>query len=371
MNIALLHAYRAANRGDGWLVELSRQLVHEATGIEPVVYALDPTGLGESAQPVFPPPFKARALASALTSVTGQTTKLGRTIVNLPSAADLTAAIGIGGGYLRTVDPMHELIFRAHHLPQLRLIGDLGTNGAYLPVSIGPFRRGLGRLVRRELGRVGWVACRDDRSTRYVSGWANRQRLPDLAACRLGVDRPALRPGEPGVVGVALRSLPHSNLGLSSISILEERGFKTRLGVQSSSGRTNDDRSFYADRDLLDQAEDFGQLLSTPPRPSVILAGRLHAALEAIASGHPTIHLGYERKSFGAYADLGLSEYVVDAWTGEPAALADMVASLAEDPEPYWDRLSDRFDDLAQAWTVLGRQVANACSAPRRARRRR
>lgn len=369
LTVALLHAYRAANRGDGWLVSLSRQLVSEATGLDPVVYALDPDGMGDGARAVFPPPLRMRAAISLVTSSIGPLGPAGRRIIDLPHPDELTAAIGIGGGYFRGADPIHELVFRAHHLPQLRLVAAMGTSGAYLPVSVGPFRRGLGRLVRRLLGEVGWVATRDDRSARYLAGWANGWRLPDLAACRLGIDRPSLQRGTDHVVAVALRSLPHSNLGYETVTVLEERGFKIRLGVQSSSGRTNDDRSFYEARGLLDQAEDFGEVLTVGPRPAVVLAGRLHAALGAIAAGYPTIHLGYERKSAGAFADLGLTDYVVDAWTGEPRPLADLVTSLATDPEPYWERLAERFDALAAAWTDLCGRVEQVCSSPRRSRR--
>lgn len=361
MTIALVHAYRAANRGDGWLVELSQQLIRDATGLEPVVYALDPAGMGDRARAVIPAPFKLRAGAAAICSATTRSAELGRPFLDLPDPADLTAAIGLGGGYLRCADPIHELIFRAHQLPQLRLVAAMGVRGAYLPVSVGPFRRGLGRTVRRQLASVSWIATRDDRSQRYLTGWAAAHRFPDLAACRLGIDRPALNCGSDGVVGVALRSLPRSDVGFDTVSELERRGFGTRFGVQSSSGRTNDDRSFYADRGVLTDAEDFGTLLATEPRPSVVLAGRLHAALGAIAAGYPTVHVGYERKSAGAFADLGLSDYVVDAWTGRPETVADLVAELADDPRPYWARLADRFDELERAWDRLAARIAQLC----------
>lgn len=365
MSIALVHAYRAANRGDAWLVELSRQLVHDATGVDPTVYALDPTHLGPDARAVLPKPLRPRAAVSAALSTTSYGSRLNRHVVQLPDPDQLEAAIGLGGGYLRSVDGVHELIFRAHHLPQLRLMSQLGSRGAYLPVSVGPFRRGLGRLVRRELGATAWVATRDDRSARYLTGYANRWRVPDLAACRVGVQRPTLETGDVGVIGVVLRSLPHSDLGFSAVSILEQRGFKPRFGIQSSSGRTNDDRPHYERRGVLSDAEDFGSLLDSAPRPGVILAGRLHAALDAIAAGYPTIHLGYERKSIGAFNDLGLGDYVVDAWTGGAEDLADRLAALADDPARYWERLSASFDHLARSWDDLGNRVTELVSAPR------
>ena len=362
MTIALVHAYRVANRGDGWLVELASRLVREATGVEPIVYALDPTGMGPEAQAVFPPPLRPRALLTAGLSASEGASRAVPTVTALPHPDEIDAAIGLGGGYLRSMDPMHELIFRAHHLPQLRLVAAMGERGAYLPVSVGPFRRGLGRLVRRQLGSVAWVASRDDRSHRYLRGWAPTVRRPDLAACAIGVARPTLDPGHDDVIGVALRSLPGTDLGLAAVTDLEQRGFKTRFGIQSSSGRTNDDRRFYAERGVLDAAEDFGLLLSGSPRPTVMIAGRLHAALDAIAAGIPTVHLGYERKSAGAFADLGLGRYQVDAWGGTPDQVTDLVVELADDPGPYWTALQNRFDALAGAWDDLRHRVAALAS---------
>ncbi|MFV0525117.1 MAG: polysaccharide pyruvyl transferase family protein [Acidimicrobiales bacterium] len=357
MTIALLHAYRAANRGDGWLVALSRRLVLEATGIEPTVFALDPQGVGPRARPVFADPLPVRAAATALLSATGATTGLAP--IELPDADELAAAIGIGGGYLRCTDPVHEAVFRAHHLPQLRLMARLGPRSAYLPVSVGPFRRGLGRTVRRSLAATAWVAVRDDRSTRYLSGRGRPLRHPDLAACSIGVDRPGMAARADGAVGITLRALPGTNLGFDAAARLERLGLTVHYGLQSSKGRTNDDRSLYRDQGVPDEPVDFGALISGPEPPTVVVAGRLHAALAAIASGIPTIHIGYERKSVGAFTDLGLADWVVDAWTGTPEDLADRALDLATDPDRYWELLTDRFDVLASHWLRLTDRVGS------------
>ncbi|MGF1599969.1 MAG: polysaccharide pyruvyl transferase family protein [Acidimicrobiales bacterium] len=369
MTIALLHAYRAANRGDARLVDLSRRLVREATGTEPLILALDPQGLGPGARSVLSSPARLRAGGAAVLSGNAVTARLGRSLLDLPRPCDLSAAIGIGGGYLRATTPTTELAVRGHHLPQLRLVATMGRRGAYLPLSVGPFRRGLGRTVRRLLAAPAWVATRDDRSTRYLAGWANTWRLPDLAACRLGVDRPRHRPGDADIIGVILRYLPGSDLGFAAVSMLENRGFKARFGVQSTAGPSDDDRPFYRARGVLDGAEDVGLLLDdVEHRPSVIMAGRLHAALDAIAAGIPTVHLGYGRKSVGTFDDLGLGDWVFDAWTAHPAHVADAVEALAADPGPYWDRLSGRFDHLAASWDRLGASIEALAALPGRRR---
>ncbi|MFV0258931.1 MAG: hypothetical protein ACK5PP_10845, partial [Acidimicrobiales bacterium] len=53
-----------------------------------------------------------------------------------------------------------------------------------------------------------------------------------------------------------------------------------------------------------------------------------------------------------------LADWVVDAWTGSADDLADRVVDLAADPAPYWGRLGDRFDDLADHWRRLAERVA-------------
>ena len=160
----------------------------------------------------------------------------------------------------------------------------------------------------------------------------------------------------------ALRAIRRSPL-FATVAILEDRGYKLRYGIQASAGRNNDDRQLYARRGVADQAEDFGLVLASEPAPSVILAGRLHAALEAIAAGYPAIHIGYERKSAGAFGDLGLADYTVDAWTGSPEMLADRVQALAADPGPYWDRVGESLDSLALAWHHVRERVAEICLA--------
>jgi len=363
MRIALLHAYRTANRGDGWLVELSKRLVRDATGTNPEVYALDPAGMGPNAHHVIRNPLRTRAALIAAASTVPGMKPISSRLVNLPNAQDLTAAIGIGGGYLRCMDPVHEAILRAHHMPQLDLIAAMGSRGAYLPVSIGPFRPRLGKRVRNALGRAAWVCTRDDPSTRYLGARANSVRIPDLAACMIGVERNAPVVGEPGVIGVALRSLHHSSIGLEAIKQLGERGYTIRFGIQSNVGRTNSDDNFYRSQGIGDDLCDFGTMLATAPTPSVVIAGRLHGALEAVASGFPTVHLGYERKSDGAFSDLGLGSWVVDAWGGTATDLVDRVESLVADPSPYWDQLSANVDSLAGSWYRLADMVAGLCGA--------
>ena len=77
-----------------------------------------------------------------------------------------------------------------------------------------------------------------------------------------------------------------------------------------------------------------------------VVSVRLHGALQAVLAGVPAVHLGYERKSWGAYEDLGLGEYVHDARRFDPASVAAQVRALQADPTPFWSAVAARRPDL-------------------------
>jgi hypothetical protein len=81
----------------------------------------------------------------------------------------------------------------------------------------------------------------------------------------------------------------------------------------------------------------------------VALSVRLHGALQAILEGLPTIHLSYERKGWGAYADLGLTEWVHDARSFDPENVGQQLDALLADPTPYWDCLDRQVPRLLGA----------------------
>lgn len=70
----------------------------------------------------------------------------------------------------------------------------------------------------------------------------------------------------------------------------------------------NDDTSATRSLGTYPEVDTLTLLSDGPTR--VVVAVRLHAALMALRAGHFVIHLAYERKGFGAFSDLGLSEYV-------------------------------------------------------------
>jgi polysaccharide pyruvyl transferase WcaK-like protein len=81
----------------------------------------------------------------------------------------------------------------------------------------------------------------------------------------------------------------------------------------------------------------------------VVVSTRLHGAVQALLAGVPAIHLGYERKSWGAYEDLGLMRYVHDARTFDPEAVASQIAALDADPTDFWTSVERQRPPLLEA----------------------
>ena len=349
--IVLLHGYRAQNRGDAWLVELAQEVVEAATGATPITFAVDPSNMPGDTRAVLDGS-RNRAAAATATSYLPLVSGLSSRLVGLPSPDEVEAAFGVGGAYLRTNDLTHEFVLRSHHVQQLDLMSAIGRS-VYLPVSIGPFRPLIRRRVERKLRTVGLVAVRDDVSFAELEHLPNVHRVPDLAVLSVGRNEPGLAARAPGTVAIAVRALKGTDLGVDVGAELTRSGRSVVYGVQSSVGRTNDDTELYERAGGLREARDFGEVLSDNPGPSVVIAGRLHAALAGIAAGIPTIHLGYERKSWGAYRDLGLERWVVNSWTATTEQVLALVEELERDPQQYWDALSNRFEFLQSEWSRL------------------
>jgi len=93
------------------------------------------------------------------------------------------------------------------------------------------------------------------------------------------------------------------------------------------------------------------QLMSpTQAQPRVVIAVRLHAALMALAAGHYVIHLGYERKGWGAFSDLGLDDYVHSVRDFSVSRVAKQVEALLYDPgerELYSERVQSSLGGVA------------------------
>lgn len=356
--IAVIHAYSRVNAGDSLLVDLTLERLGRV-GIKPTdctVVALDAASFADLPH-VAAVGTPGRAVDRDLVLAAGKAVGVGGAVVSSrlavgAAAKALSAADGfaaVGGGYLRTGTRTNALGTLVNHLPQLLAAARSSSKPSiYLPQSIGPLDGPVGRVVVGGLRRVASIHVRDDRSLGALDGLENVGRTPDLAvldvAERVETSSVGSSSGVPVLVARALGDAP-SYIG--RLRDLADRLGAVTWGVQAEGSAAKSDRTFYDD---LGVSPD-GRLLEllgaggTGPVVSV----RLHGALQSVLAGVPAVHLGYERKSWGAYEDLGLADYVHDARRFDPATVAAQVEVLRADPSPFWSAIAGHQPELVAA----------------------
>ncbi|MGY4643711.1 polysaccharide pyruvyl transferase family protein [Cellulomonas sp. URHB0016] len=335
MKVLVLHAYSRENAGDGLLVDATLDLVREAFGadVEVTVAASRPDS------------FRAAGIAAvgSRPSLRGYDRDYRRVLAD-PGAFDVL--VGVGGGYLRAGRPRELVTAALVHGPQLWTAAARRGPVVYLPQSVGPLRFGTRRAVVRRLGRVGELMVRDDRSLREVAD-ARPVRCPDLALST-GAFVPHHDQRVDPVPVVSVRAV-HGRVPAAVRRLARDVGIHDGY-VQSRVG-ANDDTAATAQtapRRVLaaDELMDAG---AGPRR--VVVAMRLHAALMALQAGHLVVHLAYERKGFGAFHDLGLPEYVHNAFRCDPHEVRRQLGRLTADADAR-----RRYDDAVAAGSDAARQ---------------
>ncbi|KQO11968.1 hypothetical protein ASF06_01730 [Agreia sp. Leaf244] len=312
----MLHAYSATNAGDGLLVTESLGAIKEAFPAvsDVTIVALHPETF-ELIDSV---------VVDGSVGRRGVTREFIRTLHSLDSFDMIFA---VGGGYLRAGHLVEGAKTLLAHGYQLWRASRTSTPVVYLPQSIGPLRFGSRFVARRLLRNVSLIFLRDDRSVDELA-LDNTVRIPDLAL--LSENRAPRSTDLPETVPVlTVRSVRGK---LSPYVVDLSRRLGTFDGYVQSTGASNDDTEAMASlkpRTTLSRAD---LLSDTGPR-RVVIAVRLHAALMALNAGHWVIHLAYERKGFGAFGDLNLSEYVFNVNDFDPAAVEKMSAELIANPD--------------------------------------
>jgi polysaccharide pyruvyl transferase WcaK-like protein len=125
-----------------------------------------------------------------------------------------------------------------------------------------------------------------------------------------------------------------------------QRRTGARGAVQAAGAINKSDETYYRSMGI-DAAGGLADVLAKNPAP--VISVRLHGAVQAILAGLPAIHLAYERKSWGAYEDLGLMQWLHDARRFDPELVAAQAAELQADPMPYWAALRERLPALELA----------------------
>ncbi len=312
MKVLLLHAYSAANGGDALLAHEAIRLAEEYAGGEAdiTMAASDPASFADWGVRV----------VNSRPGLRGWDQEYRQVLASID---DFQLVIGVGGGYLRFGRPIEALKTALVHGPQLSAAARACHKTQYLPQSIGPLRFASRRWVGAALGRVGQVYVRDDRSLLDAPG--------SLRSVDMGLMVEAWTPSRPEVDPVPVLSVRTVGSALPRPVQDLARRLHSYDGYVQSSVRSNDDRAVTASlgpRHIL-SADD---LLSPASPGRVVVAMRLHAAIQALAAGHYVIHLAYERKGWGAYTDMGLRLWVHPARSLDPRQVGEQVAALVHDP---------------------------------------
>ncbi|WP_405472805.1 polysaccharide pyruvyl transferase family protein [Paenarthrobacter ilicis] len=314
MKVLILHAYSANNIGDGMLVTEAIELINEAFPSEDVqltVLASDPDSFD----------LPGVTLRGSKPTLRGYNREYLHTLKDLKT---FDLVVGVGGGYLRGGNCVELAKALLVHGVQLRAASRHGSRVVYLPQSIGPLRLRSAPWFRKHLGKLSRVWARDDRTVDELGLPSVVKRSPDMAVLR--VQSRTTRPVE-AVPVYSVRNLrgglPEPITELASL-IGSFDGY-----VQSQTGGNQDLSPMQSlhPRKILER-QDF---LHDATTKRVVVAVRLHAALMALQAGHYVIHLSYERKGFAAFADLGLPEYVHNAFSFDPHAVSSQLTRLLSD----------------------------------------
>jgi len=373
VKILLANAYSTLNAGDGLLVRRAVELMHAAwpdTDLDLVVAASHPESFADEPGLVAVHPIRggqqiivAAAGLSAFAAPTLAGRGLSETFRDALERCDLV--VSVGGGYLRQPTFRGGVASVAIHGAQLRAIAASGKPWVLLPQSIGPLVGRPGQTIRSALSAARTVWVRDDRSLTEVGGDARVRRAPDMALLAMADGLPTPAAGT-APVGVVIRPLDHprdyeARLG----SMLAQ--LPTAEGLIQSSHSGNDDQPFT--RGLgLSTRRSLKQALHAElqHRPTAVVSVRLHGALESILAGVPAVHLGYERKAWGAYGDVGLEQFLHPARDFDPGLVSRQAQALAEDPSTFWASLARSADRLFIARDEVLASIRDAVDGGRR-----
>jgi polysaccharide pyruvyl transferase WcaK-like protein len=373
--IGVLHAFSRRNSGDAMLVDESVGIL-ERLGVaapEIRVFALEPdTFVGslpvgaprpypvpcEPRRTVSPALFRAGVEVVRTALPAGRRERLGSKLAREIARCD--GLIAVGGGYLRAGDLAESLGTLVNHVPQLVATGRSDAPSVYLPQSVGPLRGPVGMFVRRALSRVDVCCLRDDSSVREVGPRVSAVRLPDLAVLRFARRAPARPSVSGGPVVVVARTVDRAPGFVADLHALVralEADAPVQWTVQVDGPGSRTDAGFYEMHGIR-PAGGRADVLSAATAPGAVVSVRLHGALESILAGWPAIHLSYQRKGWGAYADLGLDDYVYDARSFDPRFVAAQAIALRADPTPFWSAIERRLPALVEADSDLSALVA-------------
>jgi polysaccharide pyruvyl transferase WcaK-like protein len=363
--IAVIHAYSRVNAGDGLLVDLTLERLARAK-VAPddvTVVALDAASfadlphvlkLGTSGRR--PDRETASAALAGLGVAAGALSRRRGRGTAARTLATADAFVAVGGGYLRAGTRMNVIGTALNHLPPLLAAAQSRRPSIYLPQSVGPLTGFVGERIRRYLGRIDEVHVRDDRSVAELNHASIVRRTPDLAVLDVARKLAAITPRDvAGTPVLIARGLGNADGYPARLHALAAGLGGVSWGVQAEGSASKSDRTFYDEIGVRADGR-VSELLASSSGPAVSV--RLHGALQSIMSGVPAVHLGYERKSWGAYEDLGLDKWVHSARGFDPDVVAAQVRELQADPAPFWAAIGAHAQQLQDRSGALDESIA-------------
>lgn len=339
--VLLLHAYSPKNSGDGLLVELAKATVLRALGNADFrVIASEASAFEGDEYVQWRDRFLSKSTRIPRRAAMLATGFLGpcNEIKELAQQADLIVAVG--GGYLRGGSIGPAIKSWGAHYGQLKLAARYGHKAIYLSQSIGPFKGVYKRAVARQLAKIRTVCVRDDRSLSEFASVASVLRMPDLAVLELarqprpsGVSTPLS--DDPVIVARELSS-PRRYYELLDEASKSKR-FEWAL---QSTGGGNDDLPL-TQRLGTGTPRPMAEVLADES-PRIVVSTRLHGALSSLIAGFPAIHLSYERKGWGAYEDIGLDDFVLNARDATLPQVNALMQRILGNPDAFWSLIETK-----------------------------
>lgn len=350
MKALIIHGFSAKNLGDGLLVEESIDILQKAFG----------ENIDITLATQYPETFN----ISGITYLRSGPNKSGYSLPYLKALRNINSydfILAVGGGYMRFGYPLEAVKTGLVHGPQLLAASLAKVPSVYLPQSIGPLRGGSKNIVRHFLKDINRIYLRDARSVEEVN-LPNVVRFPDLAA--LDVNREEARDYSQVDETPILQIRSIRGKVPAGIYTVEEMLGDFDSYIQSKTGGNNDvpATETLKYKRIVSKEE----LLEAYSKPRVIVAMRLHAALMALRAGHYVIHLSYERKGFGAFDDLGLSDYVYNVNNFDPSQVVAQAQELlnSEDARRAYDNIIRKtYVDRSRAKQRLIEDISNMRSA--------
>ncbi|MDF3125699.1 polysaccharide pyruvyl transferase family protein [Rheinheimera sp. 1928-s] len=349
----VLHSYSTKNSGDGLLVELTKEVGVE-TNLGPIskLVALDKksfSGFDSIYEPMIVNSGLLGKINYAFKSLLNVFIKIDLFERYLPDNPK-EIILAVGGGYMRGRTLIESLKTFLAHGPQLIWASRQKTAPViYLPQSIGPFKGPMRALIHNKMKCLDVIFARDDLTVKELN-LDNVIRVPDLAVQELAMSYKATN---------IENKFDKIYLIARAVSVHGEEDYIKKLlelknsipGLEpliQSEGRGNNDVSFYKKLGWHGSLRKVKDVLDNPENRGVVISVRLHGSLQSMISGCPSIHLSYERKGFGAFSDLGITEYCHGFKRFDPNLVKKQADDLKADSSEYWKKISLSVDSILE-----------------------